>query len=53
MIAWLWDMLIGQFCKHQWETIMSGSIVNDDDQRIAQYYNLRCTKCGNIKYKRC
>ena len=45
MIAWLWNLLVGQFCRHRWEIIKQG---NSD---MGGYYDLQCKKCGTVKSK--
>lgn len=50
MIAWLWDNLIGHFCRHKWETIDGCNLVSGRGGiPYGQKYILRCEKCGNIK----
>lgn len=48
MLGWLFNILVGQFCFHKWEVIQHGEITIDGNP-TGTYYNLRCTKCGNIK----
>lgn len=42
-------LFTGSWHEHTWETIKEGKIVNDYDEYIGTYHNLRCTKCGNLK----
>jgi hypothetical protein len=49
MIAWLWDIIVGQFCCHKWKIIGTGKCTMDG-QPYGQYYDLQCEKCGKVKY---
>ena len=64
MIKLLWRILIGG-CDHTWETFNKKSVFEGDsrdedgsllpgrrDLPICTTYHMRCTKCGNLKYKR-
>lgn len=34
-------------CKHEWETIDEGNLLNDDNEKIGKAVFLRCKKCGD------
>ena len=51
MISWLYGVIVGSFCRHEWETVSTGRMINSNGDAIGDYYNLRCTKCGDIKRK--
>lgn len=36
------------YCKHKWEIIDDGSIVNKDQEKIGHYYTMQCTHCGEV-----
>lgn len=39
-------------CRHTWEIHHSGTIVNTNDIAIGTFYHLRCSKCGEMKFKK-
>ena len=39
-------------CRHTYEIHHSGNIVNNKDITIGAFYHLKCSKCGEIKFKR-
>ncbi len=39
-------------CRHTWEIHHSGKIVNNKDIAIGTFYHLRCSKCGEMKFKK-
>ena len=39
-------------CRHTWEIHHSGNIVNNKDIAIGAFYHLKCSKCGEMKFKR-
>lgn len=56
MLAWLWNLFVGNFCVHKWEKKAECDVYGVDpyDYRETTYptyrvYKLRCTKCGNWK----
>lgn len=50
MLAWLWNLLIGQFCNHDWITEDTWTIKDpEDDFTIGVVKHLHCSKCGNWK----
>lgn len=54
MIAWLCDVLIGQFCRHKW-TVLYGVDLYEDERATMPYgrkHAMQCSKRGNIKSKR-
>lgn len=51
MLGWLFNILVGSFCVHKWEVIKEGPRLNSRKETEGYYYDLRCTKCGNIKCK--
>lgn len=51
MIAWLWRFIVGDFCRHEWET--DGKSLVDGGPLSGSWYRvyLRCKKCGDWKVK--
>jgi len=60
MIAWLYNLIVGHFCRHNWETVNTREIARyyadpntmeatNEGRIIGMIYILRCKKCGNIK----
>ncbi len=50
MIAWLWNIVVGQLCHHKWEEIdRCNLLVSRDAIPHGQKYILQCERCGNIK----
>ena len=39
-------------CRHTWEIHHSGTIVNNKDIAIGTFYHLKCSKCGEMKFKK-
>ena len=54
MFAWLYNLIIGNFCSHNWEIFKEVELFSDEDAKLpsGHRYHLRCTKCGNIKFKK-
>jgi hypothetical protein len=50
VIAWLWRLLVGDFCRHQWETI-NEMRVEEGGRPVGRIYVLRCRECGRITCK--
>lgn len=52
MIAWLWNLIVGQFCIHKWEVYGRMKItengIKEEPTLFVRHY-MRCIKCGNIK----
>lgn len=46
MIAWLWNLIVGRFCAHTWQTVERLKLVDDDRVCIGRVVFARCTKCG-------
>lgn len=42
---------INHSCKHEWEVVESGNLLNDDNEKIGRVVFLRCKKCGEYKRK--
>ena len=52
MLAWIWNIVVGQFCRHKWEIIDQGGVYGSDlNKPLYIRYYLQCEKCGNIKKK--
>lgn len=52
MIAWIYNLIVGQFCNHKWETIDRVNLIEGKDSIPYGFkVRLRCTKCGNWKSK--
>lgn len=53
MIAWLWNIIVGQFCCHKWQEDKFIKRVNSRGD-LPEYFEcvLKCAVCGNIKVKR-
>lgn len=50
MIAWLWKIIVGEFCKHQWEAEERIKVFGECTKiPVAHKYVLKCKKCGNMK----
>lgn len=54
MIAWLWNLFVGDLCIHRWKDIERVDIVNEQHAIIptGTKWILQCQKCGNIKCTR-
>jgi len=53
MLAKLWDLIVGQFCFHDWKTEESIRIYQNGYKLPVHFVkHLRCTKCGNWKRKK-
>ena len=39
-------------CRHTWEIHHGGTVVNKNDTAIGTFYHLRCSKCGEMKFKK-
>lgn len=48
MIAWLYNLIVGQFCGHKWKLLSKGKWEGDFGS-YGTYYHLQCEKCGKIK----
>lgn len=47
----IWNLvtwLFGSFCFHKWKVVMQGKLI-EKSKMVGYYYNLQCTKCGDIK----
>jgi hypothetical protein len=53
VIAWLWDILIGQFCRHKWNVVDQVNLYDGEHATMpyGRKYMMQCSKCGNIKSK--
>lgn len=57
MIKLLWDLLLGNWCKHDWEIIDSNTItrMEDSSQHVypvdRNFILLKCKKCGKLVTK--
>lgn len=36
-------------CEHRWVTIQRGPLMSETNIAVGYYYDLQCSKCGNIK----
>lgn len=53
MIAWLWNLIVGDFCQHEWDTLKVQPVYWDGpDTYMGDVFTLRCKKCGKIRTKR-
>ena len=50
MLSWLFERLVGQFCRHEWEIVRQG-ISTKGGVDCGGWYDLHCKKCGDIKSK--
>jgi len=50
MLAWLWNLIIGQLCCHKWKIIETRRVSMDGEETHTRYY-LQCENCGNMKFK--
>lgn len=48
MIAWIWKLIVGDFCKHEWQEYGRGKTYIGHEQ-CGYYFVLKCKKCGNMK----
>ena len=51
MLKKIFDFLFYS-CRHTWEIHHQGNIVNDTDTPTGVFYDLKCSKCGEMKFKR-
>lgn len=57
MIKLLWDLLIGNWCKHEWESVRTNTITRMEEsadhvyQVERQFILLQCKKCGKLVTK--
>ena len=56
MLTWLYNLIIGNLCHHQWKIIREFDLVSNNPYSIKTKPNVlgkqfiqKCTKCGNIK----
>jgi hypothetical protein len=49
MIAYLFNLIIGQFCKHKWGIFDESVRLGECGDRVGMNYRLQCGKCGNMK----
>ncbi len=47
MLAWLYDILIGNLCKHRYKIIQHGPLRVDGTQ-YGTYFIQQCEHCGKI-----
>ena len=55
MIAWLWNIIVGQLCQHKWKLIEKRPVfVERQAGDLPTYHKfiMQCEKCGNIKVKK-
>lgn len=50
MLGWLYGILIGNFCMHEWETIRQFEVRVFSDCPPDFKTLMRCKKCGNMKH---
>lgn len=50
MLAWLYNLVIGHFCKHKWKTIQHYPS-RSGGYDIGYTYHLQCQNCGDVKIK--
>jgi hypothetical protein len=50
MLKKIFDFLFYS-CRHKWEIHHSGNLVDEQDVCIGTFYHLKCTKCGEMKFK--
>lgn len=48
MLAWIYNLIVGQFCNHKWVIIASGTR-SENGSITGNYYDCKCKKCGRIK----
>lgn len=53
MITWLYNLLIGNLCKHKWVIIRKGPLISSKGQVRGHYYDQQCEKCGKIITTNC
>ena len=51
MIALLWNLLVGQFCRHKWKILREGSRTCFG-AISGGWYDLQCEKCGMVRSKK-
>ncbi len=50
MIAYLFNLIVGQFCKHKWVKTDEIAVYSEyEAYPIYRKYILQCQKCGDIK----
>lgn len=51
MLGWIYSIIIGNFCFHNWEVIDSFRFFEKPGDKMPIYmvYHLKCKKCGNMK----
>lgn len=53
MLAWLWDVFVGRFCRHQWGEVESTVLRYDPDVSLSTpvrtAWVTRCSKCGAVR----
>jgi hypothetical protein len=50
MIKWLWSLIWGPYCDHEWSVYQEIDVIQDGEI-VAIKYILRCTECGTMKSK--
>lgn len=48
MITWLFNLIFGNFCRHDYRIVRHGAI-HVEGSKVGDYYNCRCVKCGHMK----
>ncbi len=53
MLTWLYNLLIGNLCKHKWVIIKRGSLIGSNGKCRGTYYDQQCDHCGKITTTNC
>jgi hypothetical protein len=50
MLAWFWNLIVGNFCNHQWEHVETRPVIENGTQYpIYRKEICRCSKCGVMR----
>ena len=51
MIAWLYNLIVGQCFRHDWEIYMQDRIIDTSDEQALKGHFIisKCKKCDKIK----
>jgi hypothetical protein len=50
MLKKIFDLLFHS-CRHKWEIHHRGNLIGEDETIVGIFYHLKCTKCGEMKFK--
>jgi carbonic anhydrase len=52
MLSWLYNLIIGNFCRHKWEHLFNHTVYRHEGKTqmpFDVYKIYECKKCGDVK----